>query len=123
MKYILLSISLLFAGICNGNDSTNVKHKEGYATYYSDKFHGRKTSSGEVFSQNKMTGASNFYRLGDTVKVTNPRNGKYVIVKINDRTADSTARRGTIIDLSKAAARELGIIDTGRAKVKIKKCN
>lgn len=84
------------------NDTTTVFTLKG--TYYSDIFIGRKTSSGEVFSQSKFTAAHRSWKFGTLVRVTNPKNGKSVIVKINDR-----CKRKGIIDLSKAAARKIGI--------------
>lgn len=81
------------------------------ATYYSDKFIGRKTSSGEIFKQNRYTAAHKTLRMGTLVLVTNPRNNKQVIVKINDR-----CPKAGIIDLTKTAARA---IDVGSAKVTI----
>ena len=80
-------------------------------TYYSDKFVGRKTSSGEVFRQDKFTAAHKTIPLGTLVLVTNPKNGKQVIVKVNDR-----CPRTGIIDMTKKAAKILGI---GSAKVTV----
>lgn len=88
----------------------------GQASYYANKFQGRKTANGEIFSQNKMTCASNVLPLGTWVKVTNLRNGKSVIVKINDRIHPKMKR---IVDLSKAAAQRLGYVSRGLTRVKI----
>ena len=74
------------------------------ATYYSDAFVGRRTSSGEVFSQDKYTCAHKSIKLGTFVLVTNPKNGKQVIVKVNDR-----CPYGGVIDLTKKAARAIGV--------------
>ncbi len=73
-------------------------------TYYSDKFVGRKTSSGEVFRQDRYTAAHRTLKLGTLVLVTNPKNGQQVIVKINDR-----CPVGNIIDLTRLAARSIGV--------------
>jgi rare lipoprotein A len=84
------------------------------ATYYHDKFENRKTSSGELFSQSKYTAAHRSIPLNTIVKVTNTKNGRSVLVKINDR-----CRKGGVIDLSKVAAERLQIMQNGSAPVKI----
>jgi len=73
-------------------------------TYYSDKFVGRKTSSGEVFRQDRYTAAHRTLKFGTLVLVTNPKNGQQVIVKINDRCPINN-----VIDLTRTAARAIGI--------------
>ena len=88
----------------------------GTASYYADKFEGRPTMSDEIFHQSKMTGAHNSLPLGTWVRVTNLRNNKVVIVKINDRLHPKNTR---LIDLSKAAAKQLGYIGAGLAKVRL----
>lgn len=82
------------------------------ATFYSDKFVGRKTSSGEVFKQDLYTAAHKSIKLGTLVLVTNPKNGHQVIVKVNDR-----CPRSGILDLTKKAAKSLGI---GSSKVTVR---
>ncbi len=89
---------------------------EGTASYYHNKFNGRLTSNGEIFSNNKMTAASNFLKLGTKVRVTNLKNGKSVIVRINDRMNKSNGR---LIDMSRISAQRLGFIKAGLAKVRI----
>jgi rare lipoprotein A len=89
---------------------------QGTASYYGGKFHGRKTASGERFNQNGLTAAHKTLPLGTKVRVTNIRNGESVDVKINDR---GPYHGGRIIDLSKGAARELGMLGAGTAKVKV----
>ena len=74
------------------------------ATYYSDKFVGRKTSSGEVFKQDRYTAAHKTIKMGTLLLVTNPANGKQVIVKVNDR-----CPKVGVLDLSKKAARSIGV--------------
>ena len=90
--------------------------ESGKASYYADKFEGRKTASGEIFRQNNMTAAHRTLAFGTKVKVINLANGRSVNVKINDR---GPFAQGRIIDLSKKAARKLGIISTGVAPVEI----
>ena len=86
----------------------------GIASYYADKFVGRKTASGEVFSQHKMTCAHNTLPLGTNVRVTNLRNGKSIIVRVNDRLHHRNPR---IVDLPTDAAKMLGY--TGRGIVRV----
>lgn len=73
-------------------------------TYYSDKFVGRKTSNGEMFTQDRFTAAHRTLRFGTLLLVTNPKNGKQVIVRVNDRCPKSN-----ILDLTRRAARQIGI--------------
>lgn len=113
MHNLFISLVLLFT----------VNSKTGIASYYSDSFHGKRTASGEIFSQHKLTAASNNYKLGTQVKVTNINNNKTVIVKINDRMAPSMARKGRVVDLTKAAAKELGFYGNGLAQVKVENIN
>jgi len=89
---------------------------QGTASYYHNKFNGRKTANGEIFSNSKMTAANNFLKLGTYVRATNLKNGKSVVVKINDRMAKNNRR---LIDMSKEAARRLGYVKSGLGKLKI----
>jgi len=79
-------------------------------------FEGRKTANGDIFRQNKLTGANNFLRLGTRVRVTNIKNGKSIVVKINDR---MNKRMRRLIDLSRESARRLGFIQAGLAQVRM----
>ena len=88
----------------------------GVASYYANKFHGRKTANGEIFSQNKMTCACNVLPLGTWVRVTNLRNGRSVVVKTNDRLHPKIKR---VVDLTRAAAEKLGYISGGLTRVKV----
>jgi rare lipoprotein A len=93
----------------------NVVHT-GKASYYSDKFNGRKTSSGEIFRNHHYTAAHPYLPYGTIVKVTNLENQKSVKVKINDRFRPG---KGHIIDVTKAAAREIDLIRYGMARVNL----
>jgi rare lipoprotein A len=86
----------------------------GTASYYGRKFHGRRTASGETFDMGAMTAAHRTLPFGSLVRVTNPANGRSVTVRINDRGPFS---RGRVIDVSRAAAEELGLIARGHAPV------
>jgi rare lipoprotein A len=89
----------------------------GKGSYYADKFQGRSTASGEKFSQHKMTAAHRTLPFGTKVKVTNLANGRSVNVTINDR---GPFAPGRIIDVSKKAARKLGMVDAGVASLQIR---
>lgn len=91
------------------------EQKTGVASFYHNKFEGRKTATGEVFDNGKYTAASNHFKLGTYVKVTNQSNGKIVYVKVNDR----MGHQGRMIDLAEVAAQDLKFIRRGTAKVKI----
>lgn len=88
----------------------------GKASYYADFFHGRTTASGERFSQNRLTAASRRLPLGSRVTVTNADNGRSVEVVINDR---GPYVKGRVIDLSRKAAHELGMIQEGVVDVRV----
>ena len=88
----------------------------GVASYYGKKFHGRKTASGERFNMQAMTAAHKTLPFGTKVRVTNPSNGRSVIVRINDR---GPYAHGRTIDLSRAAAQEIGIISRGHGTVEL----
>lgn len=88
----------------------------GTASYYANKFEGRLTANGEIFSQQKMTAACNVLPLGTWIKVTNLHNGRSVIVKVNDRLHYKNKR---LVDLSKIAAKKMGYTGGGLTKVKI----
>ena len=90
--------------------------QRGYASWYGPKFHGRRTASGEVFNMFSLTAAHRTLPLGTYVRVTNLKNGRSVVVKINDR---GPFVKGRIIDLSYAAARRLGMIRDGVVPVEI----
>lgn len=89
---------------------------EGKASFYADQFHGRKTANGETFNMRNLTAAHPSLPFGTWVRVTNLRNGKDVIVRINDR---GPFVKGRIIDLSIGAAKEIGLIKSGTARVKL----
>lgn len=111
MKKILLIFLIITSYSC----SSKIIQK-GKASYYADKFNGRKTASGEKFRNSKLTGAHKTLPFGTKVKVTNMSNGKTVKVKINDR---GPFVAGRIIDLSKKAARKIDIDKEGVGNVKI----
>ncbi len=90
--------------------------ERGTASWYGKKFHGRKTSSGEIYNMHAMTAAHKTLPLPTYVRVENLANGKSVVVKVNDRGPFVGDR---IIDLSYAAAQKLNVVGPGTAKVEV----
>ena len=90
------------------------------ASWYGPKFHGKITANGEIFNQMAYTAASKVMKFGTLLKITNPRNNKSVIVRINDRGPYIAGRQ---LDLSKAAALSLGMMKRGVIKVEVEKLN
>jgi rare lipoprotein A len=88
----------------------------GKASWYGDAHHGKKTASGEVYDMAELTAAHRSLPLGTRVRVVNVENGRSVVVRVNDR---GPFVRGRIIDLSRAAARELGPLGAGVFTVRI----
>ena len=90
--------------------------KYGIASYYAEKFNGRKTATGEIYSSAKLSAACNILPLGTWIKVTNIKNDKSVVVRVNDRLHPKNPR---LIDLSRLAARQLGYTEAGLTRVKV----
>ncbi len=90
----------------------------GKASYYSRKFQGRETSSGEIFKHNKYTAAHKTLPFGSIVRVVNLENDSIVYVKINDRLPKTSKR---LIDLTRKAAVELNFIKKGLTKVVVER--
>jgi rare lipoprotein A len=99
-----------------GDESTLARITEGYAAWYGKELQGRPTASGELFDMNKMTAAHRDFPMNSLVLVKNLENGKKTMVKINDR---GPYVEGRIIDVSYAAARELGFAEKGTARVQL----
>lgn len=116
----MLSVSL--ASICSislakvGQQDNFSNQQTGIASYYSDKFHGRPTASGELYDKNSLTAAHATLPFGTRLHVVNLNNHRSVDVRVNCRPSASNKR---ILDLSKRAAKELGFLQAGTAKVKI----
>lgn len=90
--------------------------QEGVVSYYADSLHGRTTASGAKYDKNAMTAAHRTLAFGSEVRVTNLDNGRSVVVTINDR---GPMVKGRIIDVSRAAARKLGIEEVGVARARL----
>jgi rare lipoprotein A len=127
----MTSIGMLRAQETAGTGSSSPKHNKskkskravssekihyGTASFYANKFEGRKTATGEIFSQKKLTGASNILPLNHWVRVTNTRNNISVVLRVNDRMHKNNKR---LIDLSKSAAKKLKYTGYGLAHVKV----
>ncbi|KMQ62303.1 MULTISPECIES: septal ring lytic transglycosylase RlpA family protein [Chryseobacterium] len=116
MKRFILVIIMMIStlGVYSFTGNTLDAKKTSYASYYHDKFNGRKTASGEIFSNSKFTAANRTLPFGTNIRVTNLNNGKQVIVKINDRGPFHASRA---LDISKAAFDEIG--DTNRGTIPV----
>ena len=90
--------------------------QDGIASYYAKRYNGRRTTTGVRYNPEKLTAAHSELPFGTKVKVTNLANDKEVVVTVNDR---CRKRKGAFIDLSRAAARKLGFLGKGTAKVAI----
>lgn len=122
MKWkLFLFIILIYAVNTQAQDTlkpqvTKPKIYYGTASYYANIFEGRRTANGEIFSQKKYTAACNVLPLGTWIRVTNLRNDRSVIVRINDRLHSRMKR---VVDLSRIAAQKLGYINSGLTRVKV----
>jgi rare lipoprotein A len=102
--------------IVERKDSKTSKTLYGTASYYADKFNGRRTFNDEIYDSRKMTAACNVLPMGTWIRVTNLSNNRWVIVKVNDRLH---ARMTRIVDMSRIAAEKLGYIGKGLTRVKV----
>lgn len=108
------------AGAGKGTESASVQR--GLASWYGrgDGYHGKVTASGERFDRNRLTAAHFTLPFGTRVEVRNLKNGRKVVVRINDRFPEATLGKGRIIDLSYRAAKELGMVRDGVVPVEVK---
>ena len=109
------SLLLLALSACGTSKSTFTQSGQG--SYYADKFRGRPTASGTPYRPSKLTAAHNTLPFGTKIRVTNTRTGRSVKVTVNDR---GPHVKGRIVDLSKKAARRIGLVDAGVAPVQLK---
>ena len=115
-KLCFLFLLFLFSGSIFSQATDTLYRKEGVASYYAKKFHGRKTANGDMFHVDSLTAAHKTLPFGTMVRVTNLKNQKSVIVRINDR---GMAGKKRVIDLSPAAAEEIEMIKSGLQKVRV----
>lgn len=114
------SLLLVFLAACaapRARPFTAGYEETGYASWYGEPYHGRRTSSGEVYDMHQLTAAHRELPLGTWVMVTNLENGRSVEVRINDR---GPFVEGRILDLSYAAARLLGVVGPGIIPVRLR---
>lgn len=114
MKKLLLSITTLFISLTFIYSQTNINIAK--ASYYHSKFNGRKTATGDTYWDHLATAASNIYKLGTRLLVTNKNTGKSVEVVVNDRMAQHIKGR---VDLSKSAFRKIASTEGGLVPVTI----
>lgn len=119
----LLSLGLLTSCATRGPASRpaelTTREREaqvGYASYYARAHDGRRTASGERYDMDAMTAAHRTLPFGTSVRVTNLQNGREAVLRVNDR---GPFRKGRVIDVSYAAARKLGLVRSGVAKVRV----
>jgi rare lipoprotein A len=108
LRRAAISVTILFC-LAGSNTSAEAAVQKGVASWYGPGFHGRQTASGEIFDTNTLTAAHRRLPFGTRVRVLNERNGRSVVVRINDR---GPYVEGRVIDLAKAAAMALGIEGT-----------
>ena len=116
MNYDNRAMILALTAACLAGAGTAAAEEIGVAAYYSDVFQGRRTACGDRYDKNALTAAHNRLPCGTKVRVTNLENDKSVVVVVNDR---GPSTPGRIIDLSRRAARELGFVKQGLARVKV----
>jgi len=119
LVYAALVAPLLLAGIdtqARTLSGQSASAQSGMASYYHDRFHGRRTASGSAYNKNSYSAAHKTLPLGTQVRVTDARSGKSVVVRINDR---GPYAKGRVIDLSRAAAQEIGLTRKGVTRVKL----
>ena len=113
----MVALGLVLAGCAKTPPRTDLGSKQvGYASWYGPKFHGKTTASGEPYDMYAMTAAHRTAAFGTRVRVENLDNQKSTIVRINDR---GPFVHGRIIDLSYTAAKEIGLLRTGTARVRL----
>ncbi|ATR81919.1 septal ring lytic transglycosylase RlpA family protein [Pseudomonas sp. FFUP_PS_473] len=111
-----LALFTLVAGCASHDIDPHGYDESGTASYYGARHHGKRTASGEPFNQRALTAAHRSLPFGTQVRVTNLNNQRSVVVRINDRGPHT---RGRLIDLSRAAAEQLGMIRSGTARVRV----
>lgn len=113
----IISVSGLSVALSACGGSKSAFTQSGQGSYYADKFAGRATTSGALYRPGRLTAAHNTLPFGTKIKVTNVRNGRSVKVVVNDRGPHVKDR---IVDVSKRAARKLGLIEAGVVPVQLK---
>ncbi|MDY3547482.1 septal ring lytic transglycosylase RlpA family protein [Riemerella anatipestifer] len=120
MKRTILVIIMIISFIGVYSFKSNNETGSSYASYYHDKFNGRKTASGEIFNNSEFTAAHKRLPFGTLVEITNLRTGKSVVVRVNDR---GPYVKGRSFDLSKAAYNAIGAHKRGTMPITYKILN
>ncbi len=115
MRMLTLILCFGLLSSCATSSKSNFSQR-GFASWYGERFHGRKTASGETFNMYALTAAHPRFPFGTRLLVTSKTTGKSVEVRVNDRGPFS---KGRIIDLSFAAAQKIGIVKLGEDEVEI----
>ncbi len=115
-KIFISTAAILFLLLPLSSFSDELYPQYGNASWYGKYLHGKKTASGERFDQHSFTGAHRSLPFGTLVRVINLRNGKEVVITVNDR---GPFIRGRIIDISRAAAGSIGILSRGVTRVRV----
>lgn len=119
LKNLLLSVALILGTTTLANAKENKPFvQQGKASWYGPGFHGRTTANGERYNMNGLTAAHRYLPFGTKLRVTCNQTGKSVIVRVNDR---GPFHGNRVLDLSKGAAKQLGIVQRGVGSVKIEK--
>jgi len=118
---VTIAFLVLHLSVFCQKDTTVKKAKilYGVASFYSKHLEGVKTATGEIFHHSEMVAASNNFKLNSWVRITNIRNGKSVVVRINDRMGKAMEALGRIADVTISAAQQLDFINRGLAHVKV----
>lgn len=122
-RILLLTLVLGLVPACAGtrpaapvSDERVAFEEEGWASYYGREHHGHRTASGSTFDDRRLTAAHRTLPFGTRVRVTNLDNGRHVTVTVTDR---GPYRRARVIDVSRRAAKDLGFLRSGTARVRL----
>ncbi len=122
-RIAFLFVALLICNtiFCQKNEAAFKKNKVvfGVASFYNKRMEGTMTATGEIFHHSQMIAASNHFPLNSWVRITNLKNGKSVLVRINDRMNKSMEALGRVADMTRVAAMQLDFMNRGLARVKV----
>ena len=116
---LFFSVLVFISVYCSGQKSDSLRNF-GKASYYHESLHGLETSNGETYDKNDFTAAHRTYSFNTILLVTNKKNNKSVVVRVNDR---GPFKKSRIIDLSSAAAKKIGMVPFGVVQVRVKVLN
>jgi rare lipoprotein A len=120
LRLLATTIGVLLVLCGTVESSIQAPVQVGLASWYGPGFHGEETASGEIFDQREMVAAHRTLPLGSVIRVTNLENGRRVTLRVIDRGPyGRNFRKGTVVDVSRGAARRLGMLKDGLVKVRI----